>query len=208
MTEELDPQAIAKRPTQKRALERFARVLEAAEQLLLEAGMSGVSIPVIADSLGYTRGSVYAYFPTSYAILNELAQRYLAQLLVVFANSGELAGLPWRKGIANGVAIASDYYDAHPAARLIILGGAVTDYSFRAQELTIKRIGALGRMAWQQRGIHLPNEAPDVAALAVDLGVSCLRRSVFEHGEITQPYRQAAANVMVAFLEPYIEGAS
>jgi AcrR family transcriptional regulator len=208
MPDELDPLAVARKPTQKRALERFARVLDEAEALLVAEGLAGVSIPVIADKLGYTRGSVYAYFPTPYAILNELAQRYLAELLVVFAHSDGLVGLPWRKGIENGVAIASDYYDAHPAARLIILGGAVTDYSFRAQELTIKRVGALGRLAWQQRGIVLPSEEPDVAALAIDLGMSCLRRSVFEHGEVTPAYRVAASNVMVAFLEPYIEGSS
>ena len=63
MSDELDTLATAKRPTQKRARERFERVLDAAEELLVESGLSGFSIPVLAERLGYTRGSVYAYFP-------------------------------------------------------------------------------------------------------------------------------------------------
>jgi AcrR family transcriptional regulator len=208
MRDELDTLATAKRPTQKRACERFERVLAAAEELLVEGGLSGFSIPLLAERLGYTRGSVYAYFPTAHALLNELAERHLGRLLTVFASSSELASLPWRRGIEAGVQVASDYYDSNPAARMLILGGAVTDSTFRAQELTIKGIGQLGRLAWQTRGIALPKEQPDVAALAIDLGVACLRRAVFEHGEIVESYRRAAAQVMITFLEPYVEGSS
>jgi hypothetical protein len=103
------------------------------------------------------------------------------------------------------VQVASDYYDSHPAARTIILGGAATDASFGAQNLTIKGLAQLGRLAWQARGIALPEEL-DVAALAIDLGVACLRRAFFEHGEIVDCYRRVAAQVMITFLEPYVEG--
>ena len=206
MSGELDTLATAKRPTQKRARERFERVLDAAEELLVEDGLSGFSIPVLAERLGYTRGSVYAYFPTAHALLNELAERYLSRLLTVFASSPELAALPWRKGVEAGVRAASDYYDSHPVGRIIMLGGAVSDSSFRAQELTIKGIAQLGRAAWRARGIALPAQDPDVAVLAIDLGIACLRRAVFEHGEIVESYRRAAAQVMITFLEPYVEG--
>ena len=72
--------------------------------------------------------------------------------------------------------------------------------------LTVKQIADLGRLAWKARGIELPDD-PDVAALAIDLGMACFRRSVFAHGAITAPYRDAAAQVMVDFLEPFVEGA-
>lgn len=100
--------------------------------------------------------------------------------------------------------MAADFYNQRPVARLIILGGAVTDFSFRAQEITIKRIGDLGRAAWQARGITLPIE-PDVTTLAIDLGMACFRRSVFAHGEITPVYRTTTAQIMNRFLEPFVE---
>lgn len=201
------PSETAKRPKQKRAQERIERVLEEAERVLSAEGIEGFSIPVLAERLGFTRGSLYSYFPTPEALLTEVAQRHLAKMLRGFARHKELAGLPWRRGIEIGVGIACDYYDKHRVARHVILAGAVTDQSVRAQARMIKRLAALGRAAWQARGIRLPAEEPDVAALAIDLGVACLRRSVFESDRITSPYRDAAAQVMISFLERHVEAA-
>ena len=60
--------------------ERFDQVLDAAEELLREEGLSGFSIPVLAERLEFTRASIYKFFPTPYAVLNELTVRYLGEL--------------------------------------------------------------------------------------------------------------------------------
>jgi AcrR family transcriptional regulator len=202
----VDPLATATRPRQRRAVERFESVLATAEKLLQAGGLRAFSIPAIAAELGCTRGSIYAHFPTPHAVLNELSVRYLGQIFAKFAGMAGLSQMPWREGIRTGVHAAASFYDAHPVARMLILGGAVTDAGFRAQELTVKQIADLGRLAWKARGIELPTD-PDVAALGIDLGMACFRRSVFAHGAITARYRETAAQVMVDFLEPFIEGA-
>lgn len=208
MNDALDPLAVARQPTQQRAKDRFDRILLEAEKLLTEQGLSGFSIPALAERLGYTRGSVYAYFPTPYAILNELVGRHLVQLeAVFFSRSDELRDIGWRDGIAAVVDHAVGYHNSHPAARLLLLGGAVTDDSYRAQEQTNKRLGSLGRMVWGQGGA-LPPGPPDVTTLATDIGVACFRRSFFEHGEITRAYRDAAVNAMAGFLAPYMDAAA
>jgi len=204
-TPEVHPLATPKRPQQQRAVDRFERVLKTAESQLRTGGLRGFSIPAIAKELDCTRGSIYAHFPTPHAILNELAVRYLGQIFAHFTGMSGLGAKPWREGIRTGVHAAAKFYDAHPVARMLILGGAVTDAGFRAQELTVKQIADLGRLAWKARGIELPSD-PDVAALAIDLGMACFRRSVFAHGAITPRYRETAADAMIAFLEPFIEG--
>lgn len=205
MDDALDPLAVARQPTQQRAKERFNRILQEAEVLLIENGLSGFSIPDIAERLGYTRGSVYAYFPTPYAILNELVKRYLVDLEALFyARAAELRALGWREGIARVVDLAVRFHNANPAARLLILGGAVTDDSYRAQELTNKRLGELGRKVWSP-GKALPKGPPDVTTLCADIGTAVFRRSFFEHGEITPAYRDAATAAMTGFLAPYVE---
>ncbi|MFP5305431.1 MAG: TetR/AcrR family transcriptional regulator [Gammaproteobacteria bacterium] len=204
MNDALDPLAVAKQPTQQRAKERFDRILAEAEALLNENGLSGFSIPAIAERLGYTRGSIYAYFPTPYAVLNELVKRYLAQLEAeFFSRAEELRALGWREGIAAVVDVAVAFHNSHPAARLLILGGAVTDDSYRAQELTNKRLGQLGRQVWRWQA-QLPTQQPDVTTLVVDIGTACFRRSFFEHGRITAAYRDAAVGAMTGFLAPYV----
>ncbi|WP_162932241.1 TetR/AcrR family transcriptional regulator [Solimonas sp. K1W22B-7] len=200
MNDALDPLAVARHPTQQRAKDRFDRILQEAETLLVEQGLSGFSIPALAERLGFTRGSVYAYFPTPYAILNELVGRYLVQLEAVFySRAEELRSIGWREGIAAVVDHAVSFHNSHPAARLLILGGAVTDDSYRAQEQTNKRLGNLGRKVWYQGGL-LPEGPPDLTTLSADIGTACFRRSFFEHGEITPAYRDAAVAAMAGFL--------
>lgn len=207
MFAELDPQAVARQPTQQRARDRFESILREAEALLVAEGLSGFSIPVIADRLGYTRGSVYAYFPTPYALLNELAKRHLVELEAVFtARADELARLSWRESIRLVVDHAVDYHNRHPGARLLILGGAVTDDSYRAQDLTNQRLGELGRkVMFRDFGNALPEGWPDIVTLSADLGTACFRRSVFIHGTITPAYRDAAIAAMTGFLTPYLD---
>lgn len=206
MNDVLDPLAVAKQPTQQRARERFEKILNEAEALLIESGLSGFSIPELAERLGYTRGSVYAYFPTPYAILNELVLRYLVQLESVFQTKLEkLQRLEWREGVALVVNVAVNFHNSHPAARLLILGGAVTDDSYRAQELTNKRLGELARRAWP--AFKLRGGDADVLTLSVDIGTACFRRSFFETGSITPAYRDAAIAAMTGFLRPYVESA-
>lgn len=204
----LDPLAVARQPTQQRARDRFDRILEASEKLLLEVGLSGFSIPVLAERLGYTRGSVYAYFPTHYAILNELVRRYATELEAVFlARGDELLKMGWRDSVAAVVDHAVRFHNTKPVAALLILGGAVTDDSYRAQEMMIKRLGDFARAVWKHKNIVLPDDQPDVTTLATDIGTACFRRSFFVSGRITPAYRDAAVHAMTAFLEPWIEKA-
>jgi AcrR family transcriptional regulator len=205
MSSALDPSAVAREPIQQRAKDRFERILKEAEALLIESGLSGFSIPVLAERLGYTRGSVYAYFPTPYAILNELVSRFLSELEASFHDrADELGKKNWREAMRVIIEHAVQFHNEHPAARLLILGGAVTDDSYRAQEMTIERLGGLGRELMKQNGIILPTN-PDVATLSADIGVACLRRSFFNHGTITPRYKEAAITGMISFLDAYVE---
>ena len=206
MNAELDPAAVARVPTQDRAKQRFEAVLAEAESMLVAGGIAKFSIPALAQRLQITRGSVYAYFPTHYAILNELARRHLDELEAMYlAEADTLAGMPWKEGVRVVVGQAVEFHNSRPAARLLILGGAVTDGSYRAQDRLLKRLGGLGRAVWeQQSGRQLPH-SPDIFTLSVEMAVACYRRSVFEHGRITPAHAELAAGAMIRFLSPYLD---
>lgn len=208
MLANLAPEAVARRPTQKRALDRFEKILDESHVLLAEQGLHGFSIPTLAERLGYTRGSIYSYFPTPFAILNELVMRYLAELEEAFlAQADTLGKLNVEDSIVAVVDLSVAFYNERPVARLLILGGAVSDDSYRAQESLNKRLGALGRAMWFKK-MDLPPNAPDIFTLSADLGTACFRRSCFDHGDITPTYRQAAIDAMRGFLLPYAQRAA
>src|SRR5215469_7703311 len=96
MNQASDSQAFPRQPLQQRAKDRFERVVEGARELLLEQGLSGFSIPELATRLGYSRATIYNFFPTPYTIFNELTRRYLIELeQQLIGHSEALLHLPW-----------------------------------------------------------------------------------------------------------------
>jgi hypothetical protein len=106
--------------------------------------------------------------------------------------------------LARVLQFAADYYNARPVARILLLGGPVTDQSFRIQEQTNEQLGQLFRALFQMRGIDLPKE-PDLAWIAVDIVDGVLRHSQYRHDRITDACREEAVRAVVAYLEPYAE---
>lgn len=204
---QIAPMLEARPPQQARGRERFERILEAAEAQLLERGLSDFSIPELASSLGYTRTSVYHFFPTPYAILNELTQRYLLNLEQrVELLSETIAGKPWPRVIEEVSKLVADYYNTHPVAGILILGSIASHESHRAMQLTIVHIGRHVERLMREIGVILPDKEPDAKALTVELGTACLRLSYFLHGKITDAYRQECASAMIGYLNRFVDG--
>lgn len=203
----LAPDATARRPQQERGHKRFETVLNEAEALLLEKGLEGFSIPTLAERLDFSRRSIYKFFPTPYAVLNELTLRYLDKLkTTLIAEADTLLTLTHQDTVARIAAIGADFYNAHPVARLLILGGPVTDNSYRAQSLVVQAIGKAAGAYMQMRGMKLPVTSPDVANLTVEICLTCYRVSYLHHGKITDAYRDEAAYAMQAYLSKYLRG--
>lgn len=64
-----------KRPTQPRAVETVACILEAAAQILEAQGFEAFNTNAVAERAGVSIGSVYQYFPGKDALLIALMQR-------------------------------------------------------------------------------------------------------------------------------------
>jgi len=192
----------ARPPLQERSRLRVSLILEAAERLLHAEGLSGFSIPVLAEQLGYPRATIYKFFPTPYALLNTLAERHLEALeKVLYRQAEDLAKeADWRGVSRRMVEAAAGYYREQPVACILLLGGPVTDESYRSLEYTINRLGKLTHNMLQQAGLTLA-ENPCEAALAIEYGTASFRFSYFLHQTITPEYIEAAGDVMIAFIE-------
>ncbi len=206
MTDVLHDLATARQPQQERGVRRFEAVMEEAERLLVEEGLNGFSIPTLAERLGFTRRSIYKFFPTPYAVLNELTRRQLQELERRLTSAvPALLQMSYSDTVAEIVRIGAEFYNGSPIARLLILGGPVTDSSYHAQNLTLKLLGDWNRSALAARGVTLPPSPPDVSTLLVEIVLACYRQSYLQHGEIIPAYCDEAAYAMKAYLSRYIE---
>lgn len=193
---------VARTPMQERSRNRVQLIVQTAEELLVEVGLSGFSIPLLAERLDSPRATIYKFFPTPYALLNLLAEQHLAALEQTLREraSGEMRR-PWREATRHMIRAAADYYRVHPAACILLLGGHATDDSFRAMEYTIDRLGALTDQMLRQARINLRTSAPNESALAIEFGTTCFRVSYLLHKDITDEYVEAGADAMIAFIE-------
>ena len=194
----------ARAPQQERGKERFERILAESEILLIDTGLSAFSIPNLAARLGYTRTSIYHFFPTPYAILNELTRRHLVKLEEHVALAGQKsAKLPWPQIVHQIAAAVSTFHNRNPVGRMLILGTVASDESHRALELTIEHLGRQVDQLMQSVGVVLPRSKPNAPALTVELGTACLRLSYHLHGEITPEYQVESAKAMISYLENF-----
>jgi len=204
MSDDRELLCLPKQPLQQRAKDRFEKVLAEAQVLLLSEGMSGFSIPALADRLGFLRGTIYNLFPTPNALLNELALRYLNQLEDALVKEASRANpTSWQAVVESTCAVTARFYNEFPVARMLLLGGPVTHDSYRAFEMSVQRLGGLARQLFLLHGVKLPVAPPDVAYLAVEMGSSCLRVSVMMHDAITPEYEKEIARAMIAYLSLY-----
>ena len=198
----MEPRLNARKPAQGRSRERMDRVLAAAEELLLEAGPEQVSIPDVAVRSGVPRASIYQFFPNKYALFLAIGDGHLAQVGGLIAQVGAtLAGQPLPELIRAATRAVSDYYNAHPVASMLILGGPMSRTAYLSQEVTIQDIGGQvrGLLEIHQPDLVFPSE-PDAITLAVEIAFACMRYSYFAHGSITEAMCEQAAVAAQAYL--------
>ena len=203
MSMQMDRRAVARLPTKAPSRARFEGILREAERLLLDHGFNGFSIPILAERLGYTRASLYHFFPTPHAVLNELSRRHSEESSTkIMAFAATRTDLSWQALMTEVMNFAAEYYNASPLARMLLLGGPLADQNFRIQEETNGTLGEVFRSLFRMRGVDLPTD-PDVAWISVDIADGVLRHSQYRHDRITDRCRDEAAHAAIAYLAPY-----
>lgn len=195
-----------RRPVQERSLERMTRVIEAAERMLEEQGPEKTSIPALAEMSEVPRASIYPFFPDKYTLFAHIAQIHMQRLSDAIANSGAARTRTLHTWVRTVIDTCVDYYNAHPAASVLLLNGSFSDADRAAHATKNASIGRLLRDAAARFG-ELPALplSPDVAALAVEIGLACLKFGYLQEGRIDIAVRNEALRAVMAYLDQWRE---
>lgn len=179
----------------------MAKVLEAADRMLAEIGPEKTSIPALAEATGVPRAAIYPFFPDKYALYSHLAQLHMKRLTEILAASKAERARTWRTLIEAVVGVVADYYNAHPAASVLLLRGGFTDADRAAHEAKNVAIGQMLRtraaqFGWLQR---MPTK-PDVASIAVELAFACMKYGYVQEGTVSPVICQEAVRAVAAYL--------
>ncbi|MFF7845816.1 TetR/AcrR family transcriptional regulator [Streptomyces ossamyceticus] len=131
-------------PRQARAREKVARVLEAAERLLVAEGADVLTTTRVAAESGVSVGALYQYLPDREAIVEALADRYLTPLEAAMEPFVELARTEtWSDPVTVLVDAFADIYRSEPGFRALWFGRHLTEWT-RQADSKHKRVMAAG----------------------------------------------------------------
>lgn len=118
-----DDRRQTRQPQQERSRLRVGRILDAAESLLVARGYDALTIRQIALDAGVATGTIYQFFPDKSAIVDVLAERYLAMF------AGAMEALEEKDPVGSPdelvevlVGTFVELYRRHPGYRALWLG--------------------------------------------------------------------------------------
>lgn len=176
-----DTATLRRSPSQKRAVERVERLLEAARGLIAEKGSDAMRMAEVAERAGVSIGSLYQYFPDKTAIVRVLAQRFNAHGLACI--EAELAQVETPEELRAAFRRLIDiYYGIFLAEPVIrdVWSATQADKGLREMELENSREnGALLAAAMARaRPSAEPRSLQASAFLVMQLGEATMRLAV------------------------------
>ncbi|WP_367325504.1 TetR/AcrR family transcriptional regulator [Streptomyces sp. HUAS ZL42] len=131
--------ALRRTPQQARSKARLARVLEAAERVLVEEGVQALTTTRVAAAAKVSVGSLYQYLPDREAIIDALAGRYFAKLEAVMDDLVQAAAQQrWDDPVGVLIDAYAGIYRTEHGFRALWFGSGLTEQT-RAADREHKR---------------------------------------------------------------------
>ena len=197
-------------PTQRRSQERLARIARAAGELCAQLGAEAVTMEAIAERAETSIGSLYRFYPNRDALLEAVAERYVADLVAVLDGeegaTERLAALPIGELVDAVVEPFVAFHRAHPGYFAILFApqGSAALRAVRGR-LRLRLAARLETLL----ALRAPQLAPErrrrVAMTTVEAARALLQfieRSVPRAEQA--PMRQEMRALLVAYLGPVI----
>ncbi len=183
----------------------MARVLAAAEKLLVEVGPEAASIPEIATAADVPRTSIYQYYPDKYALFAHMAEAHMEKLgsriSAVHPSGGSV---DWREIAQTMIGAAAAYYNAHPVASILLLTGPFGRKDRQAHQAKDAELARQFRLliGADKTSLRLPTK-PDVVAIAVEVAFAVLKYGYARDGRITKVTCDEAVRAVVNYLSEW-----
>jgi len=195
-----------RRPVRGPGIIRYKELLDATEALLNESNPDDIGIYQIAAKAKAPTASAYQFFPTKDAAFLALSEHYFMGLIRVSALPIDVADIKkWQSLIVLDLRRASDFYNAHPAAMKIFLGG----YSSQAILASDREFQVSISNALRLR-LQTIFELPEIENIeskfhyCIVMMDAIWSLSYHLYGKITEGMLQESCKALLSYLEIYI----
>ncbi|MCB9954465.1 MAG: TetR/AcrR family transcriptional regulator [Parvularculaceae bacterium] len=192
-------------PKQKRGKERFKTILDAAERLLEDMEPADISIYQIAEEAGVSAQSIYHFFPDAACVYFALAEHFDDMFFKALETPPTERPTSWQQLLEDRFAEAGAFYNAHPAARKLILGTGLSS-TIRALDLKFNGRAAARAIEELNTYFEMPQIPDFVERLTETIIISdaIWSLSVHRHGIITEEYHEQAKRARIAYCRTFL----
>ncbi|MEW2298442.1 TetR/AcrR family transcriptional regulator [Streptomyces sp. NPDC006655] len=167
-------------PQQARSKARLARVLEAAEQVLVAEGVQALTTTRVAAAAGVSVGSLYQYLPDRDAIVDALAAGYFAQLEAVMDDFVRAAAVErWPDPVGVLIDTYAALYRSEHGFRALWFGSGLTDRTREADREHKRRMAEGVRRVLLALGVADDTQTLGRACHAAVLTADALAQEAF-----------------------------
>ena len=184
-------------PTRKPGIERYNRIIEAAEGLILEANsLQGMTLDAVAQRAGVPRVSLYYFFDSIESLLDALYQRGVQKMLASLPQAPRAAD--WREMMLLYVDGVRDFYLSNRVEMILALLPvsllSVNQVSRDFGQSLFQLLHAQGLVPKTQKVLRACEMTSELADLV-------WRKSLIEKGTLTPAYTREVKRVVIAYLE-------
>ncbi|MEV7388623.1 MULTISPECIES: TetR/AcrR family transcriptional regulator [unclassified Streptomyces] len=167
-------------PQQARSKARLARVLKAAERVLVAEGVGALTTTRVAAEAGVSVGSLYQYLPDRDAIIDALAAGYFAQLEGVMDEFAQAAAVErWPDPVGVLIDTYAALYRTEHGFRALWFGSGLTDRTREADREHKRRMADGVRRVLLALGVAADTDALGRACHAAVLTADALAQEAF-----------------------------
>ncbi|WP_298189973.1 TetR/AcrR family transcriptional regulator [Novosphingobium sp.] len=199
------PADTIRRPRQKRSQQRFEAILDSADRLLETLEPAQISIYTLAEEAGLSAPSIYHFFPDAGQVFVALAERYVRQFVDLLDKPLPPGVTTWQAFFAARYGHGRDHYNAHGAARRLLLGSGLSA-SIRARDLENDSVLAERSMTEFCQLFAIAPSADLVERFTELLVINdaIWTLSVHRHGTITDAYDEQARLAREAYCSTFL----
>ena len=184
-------------PTRKPGIERYNRIIEAAEALILEAGsLQGITLDAVSKRADVPRVSLYYFFDSIESLMDALYLRGVQKMVAELPQAPQAAD--WRDMMLLYVDGVRDFYLNNKVVMIL----ALLPVSFVSVNQTNREFGqALFQLLHAQGLVPKSQQLLRACELASELADLVWRKSLIEKGTLTPTFTREVKRVVISYLE-------
>ena len=192
----------ARSPVRRPGIDRFEKVLRAAEKIILRnESLKGLTLQAIASEAKVPRVSLYYFFPSIDAVIEALYHLMLTRLINELSQSFTEPDKDWKKVMTRLTTEVRSHYRKNTLTTVL----ALTPPSPKMiSEAHVVYGDAVAQMLVAISGVPASKNLTTGCEIAAEIGTTIFRKSYLEKGTITDSYLAEAIKAIIAYLDTVI----